>query len=124
MVDAGGRPGAPDLAAEPFIGVAVAVLLACLVLCWRLAKAWQEVRGYGQGQMRAQALAAPHGQAVRSGRATTDATDSRYPAPVQARGVRPADREEPDISVGEAMATTAAGIPANGPSMLRSRADW
>ena len=60
---------------EPYVGVAVAVLLACLVLCWRLAKAWQEVRGYEQGQVRAQALAAPHGQTARSGRA--DGTDSR-----------------------------------------------
>lgn len=76
--------------AQPYIGVAVAVLLACLVLCWRLAKAWQEVRGYGQGQVRAQALAAPHGQGVRSGRAMTDSTDSRYQAPVRpAAGARP-----------------------------------
>jgi SpoVK/Ycf46/Vps4 family AAA+-type ATPase len=91
-------------AAQPYIGVAVAVLLAALVLCWRLAKAWQEVRGYGQGQVRAQALAAPHGQAMRSGHAAADGSDSRYPAPVPARGARPADRQEPDISVGEAMA--------------------
>ena len=64
--------------AQPYIGVAVALLLACLVLCWRLAKAWQEVRGYGQGQVRAQALAAPHGQTARSGRAMADGADSRY----------------------------------------------
>src|SRR5215472_18955959 len=90
--------------AEPYIGVAVAVLLAALVLCWRLAKAWQEMRGYGQGQVRAQALAAPHGQAVRSSRAMADGGETRHPAPVPARGPRPAEREEPDISVGEAMA--------------------
>jgi SpoVK/Ycf46/Vps4 family AAA+-type ATPase len=90
--------------AEPYIGVAVALLLACLVLCWRLAKGWQEVRGYGQGQVRAQALAAPHAQTVRSGRAAADGADSRHPVPVPARGARPAEREEPDISVGEAMA--------------------
>ena len=90
--------------AQPYIGVAVALLLACLVLCWRLAKAWQEVRGYGQGQVRAQALAAPHGQTARSGRAMADGADSRYQAPAPARGARPAEREEPDISVGEAMA--------------------
>ncbi len=91
--------------AQQYIGVAIATVLACLVLSWRLAKSWQDVRGYEQGQLRATALAAPHAEAVRSGRAAADGTDSRRPAgPAPARGARPAEREAPDISVVEAMA--------------------
>ncbi len=91
--------------AQQYIGVALAVLLACLVLGWRLAKSWQEDRGYGQGQLRATALAAPHAEAARSGRAVADVTDSRRPAgPVPARGTRTAERQVPDISPSEAMA--------------------
>jgi SpoVK/Ycf46/Vps4 family AAA+-type ATPase len=91
--------------AQQYIGVAIAAVLACLVLSWRLTKSWQEVRGSGQGQLRATALAAPHADAVRSGRAVADGTDSRRPAgPGPARGPRTAEREVPDISVVEAMA--------------------
>jgi len=92
---------------QPYIGVAVALLLACLVLGWRLAKSWQEVRGYGRGQVRATALAAPHAEAARSGRLLAEGAEQRRSAnlnPVPGRGVRTAERHVPDISVGEAMA--------------------
>ena len=90
---------------QPYIGVAVALLLACLVLGWRLAKSWQEVRGYGQGQMRAQALAAPYAPVVRS--AAAEGSEQRRSAnasAVPARSARTAERQVPDISVSEAMA--------------------
>ena len=90
---------------RPYIGVGVALLLACLVLGWRLAKSWQEVRGYGHGRVRATALAAPHADTARSARLLADRPDQRrQPAPVPARGPRTAERHVPDISVGEAMA--------------------
>jgi SpoVK/Ycf46/Vps4 family AAA+-type ATPase len=91
---------------QPYIGVTVALLLACLVLGWRLAKSWQEVRGYGRGgQVRATALAAPHAETARAARLLADGPDSRRPAgPGPARGARTAERHVPDISVGEAMA--------------------
>jgi SpoVK/Ycf46/Vps4 family AAA+-type ATPase len=86
---------------QSFVGAAVAVLLACIVLGWRLAKSWQEVRGYGQGQVRAQAMAAPHSP----GRVMADGSDTRRTAaPVPVRGARAAERQLPDISVSEAMA--------------------
>jgi SpoVK/Ycf46/Vps4 family AAA+-type ATPase len=43
---------------EQVIGPAVAALIACVVLGWRLAKSWQDTREYGRQQARA--LAAPH----------------------------------------------------------------
>jgi SpoVK/Ycf46/Vps4 family AAA+-type ATPase len=91
---------------QPYIGVAIALLLACLVLGWRLAKSWQEVRGYGRGgQVRATALAAPHAETARSGRLLAEGPEQRRSAhPVPGRGTRTAERHVPDISVGEAMA--------------------
>jgi len=90
---------------RPYIGLAVAVLLACLLLGWRLAKAWQEDRGTGQGQVRATAYGAPFTDTARAGRSTTEVSDGRRTAaPVPARGARTAERQQPDISVGDAMA--------------------
>ncbi len=43
---------------EQVIGPAVAALIACVVLGWRLAKSWQDTREYGRQQARA--LAAPY----------------------------------------------------------------
>src|SRR5580704_13358289 len=69
-----------------YIGVAAALLLACLVLGWRLAKSWQEVRGYGHGRVRATALAAPHADTARTARLLAERPDQRdqrrQPAPV------------------------------------------
>jgi SpoVK/Ycf46/Vps4 family AAA+-type ATPase len=87
-----------------FVGIAVAVLLACLVLGWRLAKSWQEVRGYGQSQIRVTAVAAPQAAAARAGRSAPDGTDQRHQPAGPARGGRAAEPHVPDISVSEAMA--------------------
>jgi len=90
---------------QPYIGVAVALFLACVVLGWRLAKSWQEVRGYGHGQVRATALAAPLSDTARSGRLTTEVQGQRRSVnPMPARGARSAERQAPDISVVDAMA--------------------
>jgi SpoVK/Ycf46/Vps4 family AAA+-type ATPase len=44
---------------QPFIGPVMAWIIACLVLGWRLAKSWQEDRGYGRQAARGTALAGP-----------------------------------------------------------------
>ncbi|HEX4062571.1 MAG TPA: AAA family ATPase [Streptosporangiaceae bacterium] len=87
-----------------FIGIGIAVLLACIVLGWRLAKSWQEVRGYGQGQVRATAVAAPPASAARAGRSAPDNSDARHQPTAPARGGRSAEQHVPDISVSDAMA--------------------
>jgi SpoVK/Ycf46/Vps4 family AAA+-type ATPase len=87
-----------------FIGIGIAVLLACIVLGWRLAKSWQEVRGYGQGQVRATAVAAPPASAARAGRSAPDNSDARHQPTGPARGGRSAEQHVPDISVSDAMA--------------------
>jgi SpoVK/Ycf46/Vps4 family AAA+-type ATPase len=87
-----------------YVGVAIALLLACLVLGWRLAKSWQEVRGTGgQGQVRATAVAAPYADTARVGGVTAEGADSRR-APAGGRGARTAEPHLPDISVTDAMA--------------------
>jgi SpoVK/Ycf46/Vps4 family AAA+-type ATPase len=90
---------------QPFIGVAVALLLACLALGWRLAKAVQQDRGYGGGasQVRATALAAPYAETARAGRAAREATQPGRPSVAPVRGSRAGERQMPDISVSEAM---------------------
>ena len=89
---------------QPYIGAAVALLLAFLVLGWRLAKSWQEVRGSGREQVRAQALAAPYAPGARSAAAEGPEQRRSVNNPVPARGVRTAERQVPEISVSEAMA--------------------
>ncbi|HLX52119.1 MAG TPA: AAA family ATPase [Streptosporangiaceae bacterium] len=89
---------------HPYIGVAIALLLAGLTLGWRLAKAWQADRGTGQGQVRATALAAPYADAARAGRVATDGDPRRAATAVPGRAVRTAERASPEISVGDAMA--------------------
>jgi SpoVK/Ycf46/Vps4 family AAA+-type ATPase len=88
------------------IGFGIAVLLACLVLGWRFAKALQQDRGYGGGgsQVRATALAAPHTDTARAGRTAQDGPQPRRPAVPAGRATRTAERQVPDISVSEAMA--------------------
>jgi SpoVK/Ycf46/Vps4 family AAA+-type ATPase len=88
-----------------YIGIAVAVLLACLVLGWRLAKAsQQEVHGRSEDQVRATAAAAAAAPVARAGRATGDGPEAhRATAAATARG-RADGRSMPDISVSEAMA--------------------
>jgi SpoVK/Ycf46/Vps4 family AAA+-type ATPase len=46
---------------EAFAGLGVAWLIACVVLGWRLAKAWQGEREFSRQQARGGALAAPYG---------------------------------------------------------------
>jgi SpoVK/Ycf46/Vps4 family AAA+-type ATPase len=46
---------------EAFAGLGVSLLIACVVLGWRLAKASQEEREFGRQQARGGALAAPYG---------------------------------------------------------------
>ena len=90
---------------QQYIGAAVALLLAFLVLGWRLAKAWQEVRGYGgRGQVRAQALAAPYAPGARSAAAEGPELRRSVNNPIPGRGARTAERQVPEISVSEAMA--------------------
>jgi SpoVK/Ycf46/Vps4 family AAA+-type ATPase len=84
-----------------YIGIGIAVLLACIVLGWRLAKSSQQVSGYGQGQVRATAVAAPP---ARTGRSAPDGSDARHQAAPPARGGRQAEPHMPDISVSDAMA--------------------
>ena len=89
--------------AEPFIGIAAAWLLACIVLVWRLAKGSQEAHLYGMDAARGVAsgpgMAAPPraGYGVRAQAAAAPHTD---------QGVRdqPAVGTLPEISVAEAMA--------------------
>jgi SpoVK/Ycf46/Vps4 family AAA+-type ATPase len=111
---------------QPLIGPALAWLLACIVLGWRLAKSLQDAREFGRQQARGGALAAPHAWPAarpRDGRtAGPPGTDSRvalagdlvragHPAdgsrgqpPAAAARDRPAADRPPEITVDEAMA--------------------
>ena len=110
---------------QSVIGAALAYLIACIVLGWRLAKSWQDARHFGRQQARGGALAAPHawpatrpprdgragpgtdsrvalaGDLVRAGQ-PADGPRSQQPA-AAARERPPADRP-PEITVDEAMA--------------------
>jgi SpoVK/Ycf46/Vps4 family AAA+-type ATPase len=93
--------------AEPFIGIAAAWLLACIVLVWRLAKGSQEAHLYGSDTARGTALglapgpgtaAPPHaGYGIRAQAAAAPHTD-------QVMRDQPAMGALPEISVAEAMA--------------------
>jgi SpoVK/Ycf46/Vps4 family AAA+-type ATPase len=110
---------------QPIIGAAIAWLIACIVLGWRLAKSLQEGREFGRQQARGGALAAPHaGTATRPPRdgrpGNAAGTDSRIAQATdlvraghtsdgqrsQAPAVRerPAADRQPEITVDEAMA--------------------
>jgi SpoVK/Ycf46/Vps4 family AAA+-type ATPase len=110
---------------RPEIGPALAWLMACIVLGWRLAKSWQEGREFGRRQARGGALAAPHARTATrpppGGRNGPPAADSRvalagdlvragHPAdgsrshPAEAGRDRPAADRQPEITVDEAMA--------------------
>src|SRR6266571_5176356 len=112
---------------QPLIGPALAWLMACVVLGWRLAKSLQDAREFGRQQARGGALAAPHAwpatRPPRDGRtAGGPGTDSRvalagdlvragHPAdgsrgqpPAPAARDRPAADRPPEITVDEAMA--------------------
>ncbi len=110
---------------QSVIGAALAYLIACIVLGWRLAKSWQDARQFGRQQARGGALAAPHAwpatRPPRDGRAVPG-TDSRValagdlvragqPAdgprsqqPAAAARERPPVDRPPEITVDEAMA--------------------
>ena len=93
--------------AEPFIGIAAAWLIACIVLVWRLAKGSQEAHLYGAEAGRGTGAHGPPGSGV-------GAPNGAYGVRAQAAAARPphdpAARDQPtveslpDISVAEAMA--------------------
>jgi SpoVK/Ycf46/Vps4 family AAA+-type ATPase len=75
---------------EAFAGLAVAWLVACVVLGWRLAKAWQGEREFSRQQARGGALAAPYGwPPPGDGGATATLTRPRPPAGTGSGGGRP-----------------------------------
>ena len=90
--------------AEPFIGIAAAWLIACIVLVWRLAKGSQEAHLYGAEAGRAMGANGPPGSSMRP--------PPGYGVRAQAAAAPhdPAARDQatvealPDISVAEAMA--------------------
>jgi SpoVK/Ycf46/Vps4 family AAA+-type ATPase len=102
---------------QSVISTALAYLLACIVLGWRLAKSWQDARQFGRQQARGGALAAPHawpatrpprdarvalaGDLVRAGK---PGDGSRGQPPAAAARDRPAADSLPEITVDEAMA--------------------
>ena len=94
--------------AEPFIGIAAAWLIACIVLVWRLAKGSQEAHLYGAEAGRGTGAHGPPGGGV-------GAPNGAYGVRAQAAAAQaaphdPAARDQPtveslpDISVAEAMA--------------------
>jgi len=102
---------------QSVISTALAYLLACIVLGWRLAKSWQDARQFGRQQARGGALAAPHawpatrpprdarvalaGDLVRAG---NPGDGPRGQPPAAAARDRPAADSLPEITVDEAMA--------------------
>jgi SpoVK/Ycf46/Vps4 family AAA+-type ATPase len=77
---------------EAFAGLAVAWLIACVVLGWRLAKASQEEREFGRQQARGGALAAPYGWPPAGDGGATGTLTRPRPAP-GGRGGRPGAAE-------------------------------
>jgi SpoVK/Ycf46/Vps4 family AAA+-type ATPase len=73
---------------EAFAGLGVAWLIACVVLGWRLAKAWQGERESSRQQARGGALAAPYGWPPQGDGAAT-ATLTRPRPSAGAGGARP-----------------------------------
>jgi SpoVK/Ycf46/Vps4 family AAA+-type ATPase len=73
-----------------FAGLGVAWLIACVVLGWRLAKAWQGEREFSRQQARGGALAAPYGwPPPGDGGATATLTRPRPSAGTGSGGARP-----------------------------------
>jgi SpoVK/Ycf46/Vps4 family AAA+-type ATPase len=91
--------------AEPFIGIAAAWLIACIVLVWRLAKGSQEAHLYGAEAGRGMGANGPPGSSMRPPPAGYGVRAQAAVAPHD-----PATRDQaavealPDISVAEAMA--------------------
>ena len=94
--------------AEPFIGIAAAWLIACIVLVWRLAKGSQEAHLYGAEAARGPSAHGPPG----TGPAGAYGPGAAYGVRAQAAAAPydPSARDQasveplPDISVAEAMA--------------------
>jgi SpoVK/Ycf46/Vps4 family AAA+-type ATPase len=75
---------------EAFAGLGVAWLIACVVLGWRLAKAWQGEREFSRQQARGGALAAPYGWPPQGdGAATATLTRPRPSAGPESGAARP-----------------------------------
>ncbi len=93
---------------QPFVGVAAAWLLALIVLGWRLAKGWQDVRMYERQQARATAHAGPYtgrgAPASANGRAARVQAAAVGYAGDQAARDHTAAEPLPEITVEEAMA--------------------
>ncbi len=107
--------------AQPVISYAVGWLIAALVLGWRLARAWQDTRGYSAQQARSAATSSPYTEQASRGTPAAGAAGSRPAGTVRpvreaeggprvqqtASGVRerpPAERDLPTITVDQAMA--------------------
>ena len=81
--------------AEPFIGIAAAWLIACIVLVWRLAKGSQEAHLYGAEAARGPSAHGPPGTRARTGRTaparrTGSARRRRRPRTTRPPATRPA----------------------------------
>ena len=94
--------------AEPFIGIAAAWLIACIVLVWRLAKGSQEAHLYGAEAGRGTGAHGPPGGGVGAPNGAYGVRAQAAAAPAAPHD--PAARDQPtleslpDISVAEAMA--------------------
>jgi SpoVK/Ycf46/Vps4 family AAA+-type ATPase len=85
---------------EAFAGLAVAWLIACVVLGWRLAKASQEEREFGRQQARGGALAAPYGWPPAGDGGATGTLTRPRPAPAGRGGGRPGAAEAARVQHG------------------------
>ena len=96
--------------AEPFIGVAAAWLIACIVLVWRLAKGSQEAHLYGAEAARGPGAHGPPGHVMGQNGAYGPNAGYGVRAQAPAAPYDPSARDQasvealPDISVAEAMA--------------------
>jgi SpoVK/Ycf46/Vps4 family AAA+-type ATPase len=105
--------------ARPLISYATGWLIAVMVLGWRLARAWQDSRGYSAQQARSAAVSSPYGDQASRGTPAAAAARNRPAGTVRpvreaeggraqqaAGGVRersPAERDLPLITVDQAM---------------------
>jgi SpoVK/Ycf46/Vps4 family AAA+-type ATPase len=88
---------------QPYVGPALAWLIALIVLGWRLAKSWQDERAYGRQQARGPALAAPYGwspRPPRTGQAPPHPGQNGRPPPGAAPDPRLPNGRPPDARQG------------------------
>jgi len=94
---------------QQFVGPAVAWLIACLVLGWRLAKSWQEARAFERQPARGGALATPYGWSPRPPRGGSGSGAPRSGPQGGPGGAQPDGRQAGGYPAGSrvAMATEA-----------------